>query len=215
METAIIRPAGIKEKVDALFALQKITLKDIENFDSRERNYLSEVATNMLQHLKGEERDNFINKMELIVPASTKKDMWEYNHHKVTRAITKLMNGNGYMPSVNDIAQETGLSRQTVAKHLKEYRTNPEYIAEVEQFKFMAPKIMAGVFRLATGGDIKAAKLYLEMVGAINKQQSSTVVNKQNNYIQINNTILSQETLKQLSVEQLNQIEGIITGSRG
>ena len=49
------------------------------------------------------------------------------------------------------------------------------------------------------------------MVGAINKQKPNTVVNEQNNYIQVNNTILSQENLRQLSPEQLNQIESIIT----
>ena len=60
---------------------------------------------------------------------------------------------------------------------------------------------------------MKAARLYLEMVGATNKRQANTVINEQNNYIQINNTILSQENLKQLSTEQLNQIENIITNN--
>jgi hypothetical protein len=62
---------------------------------------------------------------------------------------------------------------------------------------------------------VKAARLYFEMVGAMNKQQPNTVINEQNNYIQINNTILSQQNLKQLSKEQLNQIEHIISGIGG
>jgi predicted transcriptional regulator len=211
METAVIRSTGVKKKVDALFALQKITLKDIENLDIGERKYLSEAVNDRMQHLKGEERDNFINKIEIIC-TNTNTDVWEYNHQMVTYAITRLMNERGYMPSVNNIAEETGLSRQTVSKHLKEYRTNPEYIAQLERFKYMAPKIIAGVFKLATRGDVKAARLYLETVGATHKKQSNTVVNEQNNYIQINNTILSQENLKALSAEQLNMIEGIIKG---
>jgi predicted transcriptional regulator len=161
-----------------------------------------------------EARDNFINKIEIICP-NTNTDVWDYNQQMVTYAITKLMNESGHMPSVNNIADEVGLSRQTVAKHLKEYRANPQYLAQVERFKFMAPKIMAGVFKLATRGDVKAARLYLETVGAPNKKQSNTVVNEQNNYIQINNTILSQENLKALSAEQLNMIENIITGAGG
>lgn len=75
----------------------------------------------------------------------------------------------------------------------------------------MAHNILANVFRCAGNGDRKAARLYLEMVGALNKQPAGTVVNAQNNYIQINNTILSQENLKQLSAEQLAQIENIVT----
>jgi len=75
----------------------------------------------------------------------------------------------------------------------------------------MSHNILANVFKYAVKGDMKAARLYLEMVGAINKPQNNSVVNQQNNYIQINNTILSQENLKQLTAEQLNQIESIIT----
>jgi uncharacterized protein YbaP (TraB family) len=74
----------------------------------------------------------------------------------------------------------------------------------------MAPMLMAKVFQSATKGDIRAARLYLETVGATGKQQSNTVVKSQNNHIQINNTILSQENLKRLSAEQLNQIEHIV-----
>jgi hypothetical protein len=80
----------------------------------------------------------------------------------------------------------------------------------MEQYKMMAPKLMAKVFQYAAKGDIRAARLYLETVGATHKQQSNTVVKSQNNYIQINNTILSQENLKRLSAEQLNQIEHIV-----
>jgi predicted transcriptional regulator len=210
-EAALTKFTALKVKVDNLFALQKITLKDIEGFNKLERDYLSETATQILQQLKGEERDNFISKIELIVPASTKSRIWEYNHHMVTSAISKLMREHGFMPPISVITEETGLSRQTVAKHLKEYKTHPEFMAEIEQFKFMAPRVLASVFKFAVNGDTKAARLYFEMVGAINKQQPNTVVNEQNNYIQINNTILSQENLKHLSAEQLNQIENIVT----
>ena len=57
---------------------------------------------------------------------------------------------------------------------------------------------------------MRAARLYFEMAGITNKQQANTVINEQNNYIQINNTKLSQQNLEQLSAEQLNQIENII-----
>ena len=83
----------------------------------------------------------------------------------------------------------------------------------MEQFKFMAPNILAGVFKCAFNGDMSAARLYFEAVGVAGKRQGNTVTNEQNNYIQINNTILSQENLKQLSAEQLSRIENIITSN--
>ena len=210
--TALTNFTAFKRKIDLLFKLDKLTLKDIEGLNKQERDYMSVTATEILEQLKGEERDSFLNKIELIVPASTKNQVWEYNHVVIGSAITRFMREQGIMPTKSDIAEKTGLSRQTVAKHFKEYKTHPEHVAEMEQFKFMAPRVLANVFKFAVNGDIKAARLYFEMVGAINKQQNNTVVNEQNNYIQINNTILSQENLKRLSAEQLNQIECIITG---
>jgi predicted transcriptional regulator len=209
--TALTKFTDLKRKVGRLFSLNKITPKDIEGFNDLERDYLATTSTEMLQQLKGEERDSFINKIDLIVPAENKNQIWEYNHHLINSAISKLMREHGVMPDKTDIAKATGLSRPTIGKHLKEYKTHPEYAAEMERFKFMASKVLANVYKLALNGDIKASKLYFEMVGAVNKQQPGAVVNEQNNYIQVNNTILSQENLRRLSAAQLKQIENIIT----
>jgi hypothetical protein len=200
-------------KINHLLALEKITIKDIEGLNQVEREYLAETATLTLTHLKGLERDNFLDKIDLIVPASTKSDIWEYNHSLINSAVSNYMRKNGVMPAKSVIANETGLSRQTVAKHFAAYKRYPEYTSEMEQFKFMAPNVLANVFKHALNGDMKAARLYFEMVGATNKQPANAVINEMNNYIQINNTILSQENLKRLSEEQLNLIENIITNN--
>jgi len=211
--TALTNRTTLEEKVNSLLALKKITLKDIENLSRIEREHLEEIATLTLERLKGEARDKFLDKIEQIVPVSMKSKVWEYNHLTISDAINRLMRRYGIMPPKTAIAEETGLSRQTINKHLKEYKAQPEFLAQMEDFKFMAPKILANVFKYAADGDMRAARLYFEVVGAINKKQN-TVVNEQTNYIQINNTILSQENLKELSPEELNQIESIIANKR-
>jgi predicted transcriptional regulator len=143
--------------------------------------------------------------------SKAKSEVWECNHVNISNAIANFMRQHAVMPAKKEIAQLTGLSRQTVAKHIKEYKTHPEFATEMEQFKLMSHKVLAGVFKHASNGDMRAAKLYFDMIGATNQQPASPVVTAQNNYIQINNTILSQETLKQLTAEQLLQIENIVT----
>jgi hypothetical protein len=76
----------------------------------------------------------------------------------------------------------------------------------------MAPHLLANVYKLALSGDVRAARLYFEIIGAKTTQPQNTLPGTQHNYIQINNTILSQENLARLTTEQLNQIEGIIKG---
>jgi len=214
-QTPSTKIAAARQKVNRLLMLKKLTVQDIADLDQMERDYLEETATQQLRGLTGEARDSFIEKMEAIIPISTKNQIWEYNQTVISNAISKFIGKHGCMPSKTLIAEETGLSRQTVVKHVKEYQTHPEHLAAVQQFKFMAPNVLASVFKSAINGDTKAARLYLEMVGAISKQQPGMVVNEQNNYIQVNNTILSQENLRALTAEQLNQIEHIITGGQG
>jgi len=212
-ETALSNVTASKSKVNKLFELKKITLNDLDGLSPGERVYLNQTNTQKLGRLKGEERDRFLAQIDPILSPATKSDIWDYNNQKISNAISSYMSEYGVMPAQSTIVEETGLSRQTVSKHFKEYKAKPEFIAQMEQFKFMAPKMLANVFKAAGTGDMRAARLYFEMVGAINKPQNNTVVNGQNNYIQINNTILSQENLKQLSEEQLKQIESIITNN--
>ena len=108
------------------------------------------------------------------------------------------------MPTKMDLTEKTGLSRQTIHKHLKEYTMHPLYQNHQEQFRFMADKVLARIFHFATNGDVKAAKLYFDILG---KNFGSTQTNYvQNNYVQINNIKLSQDKIKQLSPDKLKEI---------
>jgi hypothetical protein len=61
---------------------------------------------------------------------------------------------------------------------------------------------------MAIQGDIKAAKLFFNVVG--NDVSPKQTIGTQNNYIQINGTILNQDIIKQLTPEKLTQIEEIV-----
>ncbi len=75
----------------------------------------------------------------------------------------------------------------------------------------MADRVLAKVIKAASLGDMKAARLYFEITGNFGNQSViNTTINTQNNYIQINQTKLSRETIKHLSPEQLNQIEAVL-----
>lgn len=208
--TVVTTQPSLQEKIDKLFTLDRITLAHLDGMDDRQRAQLSGIINEKLLHLKGDERDAFLEKVNAVITVTSKNQLWEHNQQTISSTITAYMRQHGVMPSKSLIAQQTGLSRQTVIKHFKEYKTHPEHVAEMEQFKFMAPRVLSSVFKFALNGDVRAARLYFEMVGAANKLQTNTVVNEQNNYIQINNTILSQENLKQLTAAQLNEIEKII-----
>lgn len=200
------------EKINKVLSLKQITDKALEPFNEAEKNHLFGIITRKLNALEGVERDEFYTKIEPILHETTRNERWECNHNSITWAISTLMQEYGRMPSKTEIATKTELSRQTVHKHLKEYANHPQYLGQIEQFRFMTSRVLAKVFKFAVNGDIGAAKLYFNVMGFMNNAQppNNTLIQNQNNYIQINGTVLSQETIKRLNPEQLNSIETIL-----
>lgn len=199
-------------KLEDILALDRVTKDAIKDLCKQDREQLGQILTENFNGLKGIERDNFLEKYDDIIEPSTRNQLWENNHSQITWAISNLMQDYGRMPSKTEIATKTDLSRQTVHKHLKGYTDNPIYKQQVEQFKYMASKVLAKVFQFAVNGNMAAAKLYFEIISNSKNGQfpSNTIIQTQNNYIQINGLVLSQERIKQLTSEQLNTIEAIL-----
>ena len=198
-------------KVNALFSLEQITFEDYSGLSPEDRELFCKVINDKAAILKGVEKDSFLKQIELITDQVSKNEIWEINHNQITWAIAVLMQERGRMPSKNEIAEKTELSRQTVHKHLKDYSAHPIYLQQVEQFRFMTNKVLARVFHYAVNGDVKAAKLFFDVVGAAGKPIGENMpVKTQNNYIQINSMILSQENILSMKPEQVEQIEGIL-----
>lgn len=199
-----------KSKAEMLFELEKITYSDLAKLTIEEKAEAVKIMNEKMNSLKGVEFDNFIEKCIDVFDSSTKNQLWENNHRLITWAITALMQEYGRMPSKTEIAEKTELSRQTVHKHIKEYSTHPQYLIQNEQFKFMKNKVLARVFHYAVNGDMAAAKLYLNSMGINENNKGNTLIQNQNNYIQINGLVLNQEIIKQLKPEQLLLIENVL-----
>lgn len=199
-------------KINKVLSLEQITPNDLRNLSGAENRRLFEILTDTFHKLKGTERDKYYKKFEHITSETTKHQVWESNHNQITWAISNLIQEYGRMPTKTEIAAKTELSRQTVHKHLKEYANHPLYLEQIEQFRFLTSKVLAKVFQFAVNGDTAAAKLYFNVMGVMNNGQApnNTLIQHQNNYIQINGTVLSQDTIKHLNPEQLNTIETIL-----
>ena|GEM_PF-3903188 len=70
--------------------------------------------------------------------------------------------------------------------------------------------ITAKVFTYAVNGDIAAAKLYFNIIGYSAEPNN---VLTQNNYIQINNTVLSQKDIAKLTPEKLEILEQVLNST--
>ena len=174
----------------------------------KEQDLASLLLAEKFNNAKGVERDKIEQKMAIITGEQTKNQIWAINHLKINASITKLIQAFNRMPSKDEIAEDCGLSRQTIYKHLKEYSEHPLFKEEMNQYKFASVGLVARIYNMAINGDIKAAKLFFNIVG--NDSSPKQTIGTQNNYIQINGTILNQDIIKQLTPDKLIQIEEIV-----
>jgi hypothetical protein len=192
--------------VQEIFKLDKITAKDFDNLTEKEKDQYFAFSTEQINSLEGEERDRFIDKLDLLMSNKTRNEIWELNHIKIIQEITSCIEQYGRMPTKLELASLVGLSRQTLHKHLKEYKDNPLYNQHIDQFQFMSQKLLAKMFQFAIKGDVKAGRLYFDMVG----QLRPPTIKNQTNYIQVNNLVISEERLKALPEDQLRKIGEIL-----
>ena len=195
-----------ENKVSKLFKLKKVTDNDIKQLTKTELSRFNEIVNEQMKKATAIKRDEILKKVEDALSDDTKNDFWEYNNTRIMIAISSLLSEYGRMPSRSEIAQKADLSRTTIYKHLKEYTTHPLYIEQLQKMRILATDVISKVYQSAMTGDLGSQKLYLNVMGFLPNTQIQT----QNNFIQVNNTILTQETIRHLNPEQLLIIESIL-----
>ena len=156
-----------KKKVDAVLASPFVTRKDIRNLSGPETEYLYKQIEKTYDSLEGEERDRFLTRIRPLLADNCNREWWEHNHSQITSTIEKLVGETGRMPSKTTLARQTGLSRQTIAKHLKAHAAQPARQTEMERLKSMAPALLSAIYNRAIAGDNEAARVYFEMVSGL------------------------------------------------
>lgn len=101
----------------------------------------------------------------------TKRSDWCINHESISRAFVELLiEKNGHAASQLELAERTGLSRETVAQHLQsiDYKS----LFGDLTVKAAANEVFATITREAIAGNMTAAKLYLKAVLGWSEKQT-------------------------------------------
>jgi len=196
---------------DNLLLLDKIEQQHIKALPPEKQVQFRKLLSDKLAALTGEERDAFLEKIAAIADPD---NVWEYNHSRITQYITQHIRQFSAMPTKATIAEVTGLSRQTVHKHVQGLANQPSNTLQNELYGVMKHALLNKILLCAMEGDMSAAKLYLQTMKEENTRTTKDItIHKQSNYLQINGTVLNQQTIQQLRPEQLQQIEKVIKRS--
>ena len=212
MKKDLQRFTTTEQKLTWLMNKSKITKADFNNtLNIKEKADFIKTTLQLINNTQGKDRNLLIEKVEAILPDERRTQIWESNHFVIIESMNKYIEQTGIMPTKQMTSYDTGISRQTIHKHLNDYTGHSSFKGQQQQFKFMAGKIIAAVIKEASEGNIKAARLYFELMGGLeNKAPSQTLIKHQNNHIQLNSMVLNQDNIKHLNPEQLNAIEDIL-----
>lgn len=174
------------QKLTHLTILEKesITYSDLELLTADELDKFYTKCDEIMPKLKGNERDKFTKKIWSILSEDGKNILWMNNHEKIKNALHESITNNGYFPNASRLVELTGLSRQTIYKHLNTFKDSEFHNEYKDACKVLESNVIQLVYQLAMNGDLKACKLFLEFSGAINKMNPSTYIDKQQNNIE-------------------------------
>ena len=197
-----------KLTVSELLKKEVLTQGDIEHLTDKEVYNLKNELGSLISTTKGTERDALVKRMSGIVCSDTRNSIYEYNHRVILGKLHNSMVETGTIPSVIELSELSGLSRQTVNKHMKEYKTSNIYKEDQYKFEMLAGSVLAVVFKMAMRQDLKACKLFLEYTKQTTPSKVGTYIDKQQNNF---NTILNPNVIESLTPQQIIDIEAVIT----
>lgn len=135
---------------------------------------------------------------------------WENNHSSILGSIHNYVLNNYSFPTVNTIAKDTKLSRQTVHAHLKEGIANKFYQERLKTWEYLTDAILKNLYKESINGNVAASKVLLDNIYRLG-QPPAQHIRQQNNYLQINNTKVDEVVIAELPDDARRQIVDIIT----
>lgn len=196
------------KKVEEILSGQTFTIEQLKALSKEERRLLNDTWTERFNSSSDpEERGRLWGLFEIHAPTILKNDYYENNHRLILASLSNYLNENNTLPSKKELSELTCLSRQTVSKHLKDYKQTEAFKYQQEAFGLLTQSLIGKLYTFACQGDTKAAKLFLEVTGTLNQTGTGA---RTTNYVQVNNTYFSQERLSQLAPEQLEELEKVI-----
>ena len=201
-------PNDVEDALLAIINGNKLSIEDIWDLTDDQRKKIQAVVTAGFLTLVDEDREQFFENTDPILSTKSRNEIWERNHDCILNVISWQTIHSRQVPTITAIAEETKLSRVTVTRHLREYYDSPTFKEKENVFKFLREKLLGRIYSFAYDGNMRAAKIFVD---ATDERPPLTVHNQQNNYIQVNGIVITEEQVKSLPIDKLEKIREIFS----
>ncbi|HLP51140.1 MAG TPA: hypothetical protein VK154_09680 [Chitinophagales bacterium] len=165
--------------------------------DDGQRSQITEIISNQLAVIEAAEKE-LRRKLAYLVNLTSKESRYDANQKLVKDSMRNLFKQLGRMPSQLEVARDTGLSRQTVNKHINDQLENPE--ETIQQYRYMGKEVLDNVLQnVLERNNMHAARIYLERVARM--EQAPVAM-----FLKIGNEVVTQDMLNKLTEEEKKQL---------
>jgi len=99
---------------------------------------------------------------------------YENSQISISKAFEKLVEKEERIPTYEELAKATGLTKKTVYRHFKDYDFN----VYKDKFRGLTEKIVMKAAQLAKKGNVKAIELYLKVIENWSEKKSLDLTTK-------------------------------------
>ena len=145
----------MRKALDLMITCNTINASELKFMSEEEHIELTKLLKEKLDWVN-RQHTKLLQIMGEVAQVPCNRLLWENNHLKITKAINTTLSATGQIPNHTYIAEITGLSRQTVAKHLSETEVTSIYDEQLINFSVMAPQVLN---RVIEGAAAKHAKV--------------------------------------------------------
>jgi DNA-binding phage protein len=95
------------------------------------------------------------------------KRQWDENHKNILHCVHRCIQSNYQTPTIAYIAEQTGLSRPTVYKHLSEFSATDGFEDHAAIYKLMSTSVLRALYSHSMHGSVGSARLYMQLIGVM------------------------------------------------
>ena len=206
-KTTKIKNGLQKFTLSELLEKEEITQGDVVHLSVDEVDSLKKQILERARDTNGSERAKLLKQVDGLLTNNQRNYLYEHNHRLILGHLHNYMLNSGTIPSITTLAEKTELSRTTINKHMREFKTSGIFKEDEQKFEMLAGSVLAIVFKMAMAQDIKAFNLFLYYTKQGLPTNIGTYIDKQQNNF---NTFLTPEVISQLSPQQIIDIEAVI-----
>jgi hypothetical protein len=183
-----------------------------EEISEERRSKIRKALKAAFDSIGGHDRDILVQKIEGIVTADTIDSIRQGHWRTIEATLCNLTLEKNRIPTRTEIHFATGLSSETIDDTIDNYSEGAQKKQRTKDLLLMRDTIIGRMFKEAFNGNIKAARLFMEITDPNPKHEKHLrIQNQQNNLVQVNGIVITEEQLKTLPEEVSIKLQEVLS----